>query len=323
MKSFLKYRFPGQSIVEKVGSFVRIENFEIANGFVVSDFLGEHLYQYSESESSIAFKYELLKPVSIQKDEYLKMGHRVLEALQNNEVEKVVFSRVKTVQLSSFDLIEAFNLLEKKYPSAFVYCFQDPLLGIWLGASPENLLTVENNQAKTVSLAGTREKSSSVPWSQKEYREQEIVTEYISKELNSLGLSCIYTDLPIEEFAGPLKHLKTKISFQLQNKSVAEVLGKLHPTPAVCGTPKNKAIKVIQDTEAHNRELYAGVIGCLSKNASCLYVNLRCSKWFGNEGFLFVGGGYTKDSILENEWNETENKSKTLLNVLQTIRFDQ
>jgi isochorismate synthase len=65
-----------------------------------------------------------------------------------------------------------------------VYCFQDPILGTWLGASPEKLLTVENNQATTVSLAGTREKSSSVPWSQKEYREQEIVTEYISKELH-------------------------------------------------------------------------------------------------------------------------------------------
>ena len=323
MKSFLKYRFPGQSVVEKEGRFIPIQNFDLANGFIVSDFLNENIYQYSESETQIEFENKLVKPVSIEKDEYLEKAQGILSVLQNKEAEKVVFSRVKSIELPTFDLIEAFESLEINYPSAFVYCFQDPILGTWLGASPEKLLTVENNQAKTVSLAGTREKSSSVPWSQKEYREQEIVTEYISKELHSLGLSCIYTGLPIEEFAGPLKHLKTEIFFELQNKSVAEVLGKLHPTPAVCGTPKNKAIKVIQDTEAHNRELYAGVIGYLNKNAACLYVNLRCSKWFGNEGFLFVGGGYTKDSILENEWNETENKSKTLLNVLQTIRFDQ
>ena len=101
-----------------------------------------------------------------------------------------------------------------------------------------------------------------------------------------MGLSCIYTGLPIEEFAGPLKHLKTEISFELQNKSVAEILSKLHPTPAVCGAPKNKAIEVIQDTEAHNRELYAGVIGYLNKNAACLYVNLRCSKWLYCDHFV-------------------------------------
>ncbi len=323
MSSFLKYRFPGQAIVEKVGSFIPVEDLKMANGFIISDFLKENIYQFSERETPFSFEKKQLKPTSISKDEYLRVGSEVLQLLKKKEVEKVVFSRVKFIEQPFFDLCKAFEMLEKNYPTAFVYCFQDTALGTWLGASPEKLLSVENEKAQTVSLAGTREKASKKPWTKKECREQMIVTEFISKQLFSMGLSCIYTDFPEEEFAGPLRHLKTEISFDLQHRNVSDVLGVLHPTPAVCGVPKNKAIEIIKTTEAHDRELYSGLIGVLDEKKTCLYVNLRCSKWFGNEGFLFLGGGYTDESVPEKEWEETENKSKTLLNVLQTISFGQ
>jgi isochorismate synthase len=91
----------------------------------------------------------------------------------------------------------------------------------------------------------------------------------------------------------------------------------LHPTPAVSGLPQKEAIEVIEQVEQHERTLYAGVIGVLDEQSSALFVNLRCAQVFENEVCLYVGGGHTAASNSNAEWVETENKAKTLLNVLQ------
>ena len=97
----------------------------------------------------------------------------------------------------------------------------------------------------------------------------------------------------------------------------------LHPTPAVGGLPKIKAINFINFIEGYNREFYAGYLGEIGYNDNSktdLYVNLRCMKIQKNkdnfEANLYIGCGITKDSIPENEWFETVNKAMTLKNVI-------
>ena len=80
--------------------------------------------------------------------------------------------------------------------------------------------------------------------------------------------------------------------------------------------PQKEALALINEEEQHNRSLYAGVLGFISAEESKLFVNLRCAQLFEDKAHLYLGGGYTKDSIVENEWTETENKAKTLLKVL-------
>ncbi len=91
----------------------------------------------------------------------------------------------------------------------------------------------------------------------------------------------------------------------------------MHPTPAVAGYPKQKAIDFILENENYNREFYTGYFGFINKDKSSkLFVNLRCMQIEKKKLSVYVGGGITKDSNPLNEWQETEDKSKTLLSVL-------
>ena len=82
------------------------------------------------------------------------------------------------------------------------------------------------------------------------------------------------------------------------------------------GLPQKEAIELIDSIEEHKRSLYAGCIGVLGDRTD-LFVNLRCAQLIENEYFLYLGGGFTKDSIAKKEWQETENKSRTLLDILE------
>ena len=76
------------------------------------------------------------------------------------------------------------------------------------------------------------------------------------------------------------------------------------------------ARKAYEILESHTRELYTGYIGLFDELQTHCYVNLRCAKLIDDEIFAYVGGGITDESIPELEWKETENKSKTLFDLL-------
>ena len=91
----------------------------------------------------------------------------------------------------------------------------------------------------------------------------------------------------------------------------------LHPTPAVCGLPKEEAKQFILDNELYNRDFYTGFLGELNlKGQTNLYVNLRCMQLKDNRISIYVGGGITADSNAENEWEETVIKAKVMKNAL-------
>jgi isochorismate synthase len=114
-------------------------------------------------------------------------------------------------------------------------------------------------------------------------------------------------------------HLKTDVIGSLnENHNLKNIIQILHPTPAVCGFPKESAKKFIHENENYNREFYAGFLGELNKdfgtdeNKTDLFVNLRCMKIEANTINFYAGGGITKDSIPEKEWEETVNKTNTM-----------
>jgi len=96
------------------------------------------------------------------------------------------------------------------------------------------------------------------------------------------------------------------------------IAGLLHPGPAICGTPQETAYNYINQYESHQRDSYCGFIGPMNiAEDSALYVNLRSMRIYKNQVLLYVGGGITIDSEPREEWEETENKSLTLLDVIQ------
>jgi isochorismate synthase len=316
LRTELKYRIPHQEKIERTGKFVAISTFDNVQGFVVSSFDKKQQYVFLEGEVDSIIDYKTTPVSSMDKSHYCDIATKFLTALQKNNISKAIFSRVKTVN-QVVDPNDLFENLCSSYPNAFVYLISSPLFGTWVGATPEVLVSADNNIGSTVALAGTLNASSEMPWGEKEKLEQLYVEQFVEDRLKSLQLQSLIKSNVHEVIAGPVKHLCTSFDFELNNCSVAHVVNELHPTPAVSGLPQEMALELIQQFEPHQRELYAGFIGVIGTDTSNVYVNLRCAKIEEEALHLFVGGGFTADSDVEKEWMETEIKAETILNVLQ------
>lgn len=118
--------------------------------------------------------------------------------------------------------------------------------------------------------------------------------------------------------AGNIQHLCTDFSFTLPDPDdVCKLLLRLHPTPAVCGVPRETALAAIAADEDSSRRYYAGFSGPLGlQGETRLYVSLRCMAFDQTEATLYAGGGIMPGSKLADEWEETCRKMQTMMGVL-------
>lgn len=310
----LKYSLPFEGVIEKLGAFTPIEFSQVKEGFIVSNFDKSKAFVFQEGGISLSSLPSEI-PECYSREAYLQKAEKFIQEIQTNGLSKAIFSRIKS-HTSKKSVDEVFDALQKAYPSAFVYLISSELFGTWIGATPETLISCEGGKGQTISLAGTKRADDDSPWGEKELHEQRFVTEFIENQLNSLSLESIEKEGPKDHVAGPVKHLETKFQFSLSSREPISIADKLHPTPAVSGLPQKKAIDLIHSVEDHNRSLYAGCIGIVGEKTR-LFVNLRCAQLIENDYFLYLGGGFTKDSEARKEWEETENKSRTLLDILE------
>jgi isochorismate synthase len=332
---FVAYKKPDvnsiKAMLQKNSEFFKTSNFS-ESGFVFAPFNDKEdavLIPFNKSvlfsiedviSSPVEKSHNLIGELSKQeKQNHINLVQKGIEAIKANQFQKIVLSRKERISVSTTNPISIFKRLLRTYFSAFVYCWFHPKVGLWLGATPETLLKVEGNRFNTMALAGTQQYKGNldVYWNDKEKKEQQIVADYIVNNLKEL-----IDDLSVSELetikAGSLLHLQTNITgtLNLKTSNLESTLGVLHPTPAVCGFPKEVAKEFILNNENYNREFYTGFLGELNADKSELFVNLRCMQLKNNEAVLYVGGGITKDSIPENEWQETLNKAKIIKRVL-------
>ncbi|NEV93207.1 chorismate-binding protein [Psychroflexus sp. YR1-1] len=272
-----------------------------------------------------------------EKENYLKLVSNAIDQIRAGEVRKIVTSRKISAEYELKNPAELLLKLIYFYPEAFTYVWFHPEVGLWAGASPEILAKTYRTQFKTMALAGTKRVEEGRTWTEKELDEQQIVTDEIVKALNKHGENLDISERQTDK-AGELLHLRTDITATLKSSKLGDVLRELHPTPAVCGLPKDKAYQFLNKHEGYDRQFYTGFFGELNMpqhnqrstrtrnqenqayksvvRASSLYVNLRCVSYAAEKINIYVGGGITKDSIPKEEWTETVNKSRTMLKVL-------
>ena len=275
------------------------------------------------------------------KKNHIDLVQKGIDTIKKNELKKVVVSREERIHLSEPNPIAVFQNLLNTHPNTFVYCWFHPKGGLWLGATPETLLKVEGNRLSTMALAGTQKYNGTldVDWQDKDKEEQQIVTDYLVDKLNPFAQELNISEAKTVR-AGELVHIKTDVSmrFNIEENKLDQIVNSLHPTPAVCGLPRKQSKQFIVDHETYNREFYTGFLGEINmkktinrntnkrnvensayasvKKVSNLYVNLRCMQIKDRIAHIYVGGGITKDSIPEAEWEETVNKTMTIKNCL-------
>jgi isochorismate synthase len=230
------------------------------------------------------------------------------------------------IPIDNLAIEASFQAACERYKEAMVYLSYTPQQGLWMGCTPEILLECEQGKGKTIALAGTLSSTPSgrqiggemKQWDDKNRMEQQIVSDYIYEQLVK------YTDMiTIGELhtlsAGKLAHLCRTFHFQLSStEKMSSLLLDMHPTPAVCGWPKQKVLDFLIQSEGYDRGYYAGFVGWIDGiRDTHLFVNLRCAQLDEEGVTLYAGGGILSSSKVEEEWQETENKMLTIKNILR------
>lgn len=306
------------------------------SGFIVAPFIADNehpVYMLTDLTESV-FEYEdfckqdrvVSGEISFADDRkaYADSFAKVKATIDTGQCRKVVLSRRVTADSVSMDAVAVFAAACNKYPRCYVALVNIPRQGMWLTATPELLYSQQQNEAKTMALAGTmswHEVEEGVVWSPKNMIEQRLVVDYITDRLDEHHIT-YHVDSPRTIRTGHLAHLCSEIDIRLSDsQSAMQLLRMLHPTPAVAGIPLNNALAVISDSEKGNtRGYYAGFTGFVNdcvRGTQC-YVSLRLLHYAHDRKLtLHAGGGIVADSEEESEWNETELKLLTMKSVVK------
>ncbi|MGH2924970.1 MAG: isochorismate synthase [Solirubrobacterales bacterium] len=253
---------------------------------------------------------------------------RAVERIRAGELDKVVLAREVVVQAPrAHDAAALYGALREQFPSCFCVCCGSPDAA-FLAASPELLVRRSGAGATTVALAGSTRRSADpsvddhlgeqLRRSAKDRREHEIVVGRIERTLRSHSVWVEAAPEPGVVKVANIQHLATPIHAQLSEpRSAIELAGILHPTPAVGGEPRDRALEVIAELEGLDRGWYAGPVGWMDAAEDGEFcVALRSALLRDRTAHLYAGGGIVAASQPAAELAETELKLEATLPLL-------
>lgn len=275
-----------------------------------------------------------------EREQYAKDFSTYHNKLTKGVFKKIVLARSTTEDMAHETAVEQLFLRAcRLYPRMFIGLIHTEKSGTWLTATPETLLESKAGKWHTMALAGTMRLTGqtldfdnppvadgspdgSIHWSDKNRKEQRLVADYIESVLRPFTKDIERGEAHTVR-AADIVHLRSDFSFSLNNTyAIGQLLKALHPTPAVCGLPKTDTYRFITENEHTPRSYYSGFMGPLNPDGDThLFVSLRCMRICGSHCKLYAGGGLLADSEEQLEWNETEEKLKTMRQVLGEIEL--
>ncbi|VXD21078.1 Isochorismate synthase [Planktothrix serta PCC 8927] len=274
----------------------------------------------------------LTKQVETDPKPYLQFKqsvHSALDLIQAKSLKKLVLSQpIDVVSKKPFNLINSLNNLRFLYPDCYIFSTANGKGQQFIGASPERLISLKNQELITDALAGSAPRGKTpledinlgqeLLNSEKNLREHQVVVDFIVERLLSLGLTPNLTSLPRLRQLTNIQHLWTPIQCQVSaNIHLLEILAQLHPTPAVAGTPRDIAQQQIHHYETFDRSLYAAPIGWIDHQGNGEFVvGIRSALLDGNRARLYAGAGIVAGSEPEKELAEIQLKLQALLRAL-------
>lgn len=263
----------------------------------------------------------------------------ILSAIRARQYEKIVLARRKRFTFyeaaapSPIAVLIALDAQNAHSPAAsrhssYLFCLQLDAHHAFLGCPPERLFHLEGRNILTEALAGTVRRSTdgnegevlSELLSVKNLEEHRFVVDYIRTALASCRVTA-QTSGPHVRRLPRLMHLATNIQGQFPTTSAQEdsteespqsnvyrLLRTMHPTPAVCGMPREQTIAELPQLEDFDRGFFAGPLGWFSRDAGEFSVAIRTALVNGCTITAFAGSGIVQASESQSEWDETELK---------------
>jgi menaquinone-specific isochorismate synthase len=260
--------------------------------------------------------------------DFQQIVNSALGAIAVNKFSKIVVANaIDAISTQPFQIIESLNNLRKRHPDCYVFSTSNSKGHNFIGASPERLISIQNQQLVTDALAGSAPRGKTVAEdiqqanlllkSRKEKREHQAVSDFITERLQELGLNPQKLPLQVLQLSN-IQHLWTPIYAHLSyNIDPLEIVAQMHPTPAVAGVPTQIACDRIRSYEKFDRSLYASPLGWLDAEGNCEFlVGIRSALIQGNHARLYAGAGIVAGSNPDKELAEVQLKFQSLLNSL-------
>jgi len=283
----------------------------------------------SSNSGSALSDHKILERVNTpRRDQWKTNVNFALSKIKAGKLNKVVLSRDTKLTINA--PLSAPQLLKKWQEvneNGFLFCIQNGQ-STFLGNSPERLYSREHAFINTEAIAGTVPRGVT-PMTEKAgeqqlindpklIREHKVVADYITLQLKDI---CDHISnmqpLSILKLAN-IQHLKTPFKARLKPSiSDSNIILKLHPTPAVCGSPLNESMSLIDQQEESPRGWYAGLVGTISENEAEFCVAIRSILLKSNTIHCYSGVGLVEGSEEASEWDELESKIQTVLSLFQ------
>jgi isochorismate synthase len=260
------------------------------------------------------------------RDRFSAAVRRALERIHAGHLQKVVLARMLVAHAAGpLDRRALLERLRTREPDAYAFAVHG-----FVGATPELLVARDGDRVTANPLAGTtrrgvdaqsdRAAAAALSESPKDLWEHALVVDAVRDGLKPAAADLEVPVRPSTLATGTVWHLSTVIRGRLaQPRPSSLALASLvHPTPAVCGTPAEGAMRTIHELEPFDRTLYAGLVGWLDAAGDGEWaVALRCAEIQGNMASLFAGAGIVADSDPDEELAETDAKFESMLGALR------
>ncbi|MCC5805466.1 MAG: isochorismate synthase [Opitutales bacterium] len=333
---------PRWQVAQSGGAYVAVANCRIDAGSDIEAVV-DRIWAAHGRFSSFAYDIPVLRAagtVCLERKEVVScrrgvcgFRERVEEALQRieaGEYEKIVLARALDLRFSApLRPLETADCLRNRFPSCHIFSYANGCGQSLIGATPERLAETDGRRLRTEAIAGSAARGSGAMedarlagrllHSEKDRREHEHVVASIRRRLAQVGLRWDgagaeprLLDLP------NVRHLHTPIEVDLpETVDLLSVAAALHPTSAVGGTPRDRAVADIVDLEPFPRGLYAGLVGWFNhRRAGEWVVAIRSALVEGSGARLFAGAGIVRGSDPDREFAETEVKMRALLDAI-------
>jgi menaquinone-specific isochorismate synthase len=264
-------------------------------------------------------RFSVIAPQS--REQWHAMVEAALAAIDDGQFEKVVLAREVLVEADTpFDVRDIVRRLVSQQPGCFVYA-SDGLVG----ASPELLVRRIDDDVESLPVAGTAVADGddaslrALAASVKDHREHRFVVDAIVEALEECCVELDAGSVPEVAVFGHVAHLATRVSGRLRTPapSALDIARRLHPSPAVGGTPRAAAVEAIRALEGFDRGRYAGPIGWVDARGNGEWaIALRGAQLDGTRARLVAGAGIVTGSEPDAEWAETQAKFEPMLRAL-------
>jgi anthranilate synthase component 1 len=265
---------------------------------------------------------------NVTEERYCKMVEKAREYIKAGDIFQVVLSqRLKSKSIS--DPFDVYRRLRSENPSPYLFYIDFGEFKI-AGSSPESLVSVKNGRVTTNPIAGTRPRGKNVKediklrqelLSDEKERAEHVMLVDLGR--NDIGKISEFGSINLDKFmdvgfCSHVMHIVSKVSGRLKkNLGYIDALISCLPVGTVSGAPKIRAMEIIDELEDSKRGIYSGAVGYFSFNGNmdtCIAIRTILFK----DGYAYVqsGAGIVYDSVAENEYRETLNKARAMIEVI-------